>query len=97
MSIGDPLIDIAAIKRLAENPERMATMLLQLEKRAKEWKIGTEPQRRASLITQLKHAVEESVHDSEAGHQAADDLLLEFINDEEISNLYGQVRKYYAD
>lgn len=95
--IGDSLIDIKAIENLAGNPTQMATRILTLEKRSREWKIGTDPARRAGLLEQLKAAVELSERDTESAHQEADDLLLEFINDEEISNIYGQIKKYYAD
>lgn len=97
MNSFDPLIDMKTIESLANNPIQMATRILQLEKRSKEWKIGTDPARRFSLIEQLKTAINDSQRDSESAHQDADDLLLEFINDEEISTLYGQVKKYYAD
>lgn len=97
MSGFDPIIDIKAIEGLAKNPIQMATRILELEKRAKAWKIGTDPARRAGLIEQLKAAIETSIHDPEEGHQAADDLLLAFINDEEIDELYGQVNKHYLD
>lgn len=97
MSGFDPIVDIKAIEQLAGNTTQMATRILALEKRAREWKIGTDPARRAGLIEQLKAAAELSETDTEAGHQEADDLLLAFINDEEISDLYGQVKKYYAD
>lgn len=97
MSSFDPIIDIKAIEQLAGNPTQMATRILALEKRSREWKIGTDPQRRAGLLEQLKAAAELSETDTEAGHQEADDLLLAFINDEEISELYGKVHKYYAD
>lgn len=91
------LHDYDAIKALAENPMQLATRIMALEKRAKEWKIGTDPQRRAGLIEQLKSLADRSQSDSEEAHVEADDLLLEFINDEEISELYGKIIKYYAD
>ena len=97
MSGFDPMIDMRAIEQLAGNSIQMATRILTLERRAREWSIGTEPTRRAGLIEQLKMAVVTSGHDTEQGHQEADDLLLAYINDEEISELYGQVKKYYAD
>jgi hypothetical protein len=97
MSGFDPIIDMKAIEQLANNPTQMATRLLALEKRAREWKIGTDPARRAGLLEQLKSAAALSESDTEAGHQEADDLLLAFINDEEISNAYGEVKKYYQD
>lgn len=97
MSGFDPIIDIKAIEQLAGNPTQMATRLLALEKRARDWKIGTDPARRAGLLEQLKSAAALSEDDTEAGHQEADDLLLAFINDEEISNAYGEVKKYYQD
>lgn len=84
------------LERLAKHPMQMAVRVLALEKRANEWKIGTDPQRRAGLIQQLKELVDRSVNDSEEAHVEADDLLLEFINDEEISEIYGRIKKYYA-
>lgn len=91
------LHDYDAIKALSENPMQIASRLIALEKRAKEWKIGTDPQRRLGLIEQLKSLEEQSKSDTETAHQEADDLLLEFINDEEISEIYGRIQKYYAD
>lgn len=91
------LHDYDAIKNLSENPIQMATRILALEKRSKEWKIGTDPQRRLGLVEQLKALEERSQTDSEEAHVEADDLLLEFINDEEISEIYGRIQKYYAD
>lgn len=85
------------IERLAKNPMMMATKLLTLEKRQTEWKIGTDPQRRSGLLEQLKALEERSINDSENAHIEADDLLLEFINDEEIVEIYGRIKKYYAD
>lgn len=91
------LHDYDTIKALSENPMQMAARILMLEKRAKEWKIGTEPQRHLGLVTQLKALVDRSHEDPEEAHTEADDLLLEFINDEEVSTIYGQITKYYAD
>lgn len=85
------------IKVLADNPMQMAARILALENRAKEWKIGTDPQRRTGLIEQLKSLVDRSQSESEEAHVEADDLLLEFINDEEVSEIYGRITKYYAD
>lgn len=96
MSGFDPIVDIKAIESLANNPTQMATRILALEKRAKEWRIGTDPARRAGLIEQLKACIEQSETDAEAAHSDADDLLLQFINDEEIADLYGKVKKWYA-
>ena len=85
------------MERLSKHPMQMAIRIIGLEKRAEEWKIGTDPQRRAGLIEQLKELVDRSANDSENAHTEADDLLLEFINDEEISEIYGRIQKYYAD
>lgn len=85
------------LERLVKHPMQIAVRLIALEKRAAEWKIGTDPQRRGGLIEQLKELVDRSENDSETAHSEADDLLLEFINDEEISELYGRIKKYYAD
>ncbi len=93
----EPIVDYAAIENLAKNPMQIATRLLALEKRAREWKIGTDPQRRAGLLEQLKALEAQSETDSENAHIEADDLLLEFINDEEISEIYGRIKKYYQD
>lgn len=97
MSGFDPIMDIKAIEQLAGNANQMATRILALEKRAKDWKIGTDPARRAGLLEQLKAAADTSENDTESGHQEADDLLLAFINDEEIAEAYGKVKKYYQD
>ena len=85
------------LERLCKHPMQMAIRLIALEKRANEWKIGTEPKRRAGLLEQFRELVDRSETDSENAHIEADDLLLEFINDEEISELYGKIKKYYAD
>lgn len=86
-----------AIVRLAENPRDMASRILALEARAKEWKIGTDPQRKAGLLAQLESLIEKSKTDAEDAHIEADDLLLEFINDEKVSELYGKIEKWYKD
>lgn len=92
----DPITNIKDVETLASNPIQMATRILTLEKHSREWKIGTDPQRRAGLLEQLRIAIQDSQSIPEQAHQDADDLLLAFINDEEISTLYGQVKKYYT-
>lgn len=85
------------IVRLANHPMQLAVRLMALEKRAVEWKIGTEPQRRSGLLEQLRALVDKSKTDSENAHIEAEDLLLSYINDEEVSDVYGRIEKYYAD
>lgn len=96
MSGFDPLIDIKSIERLADNPREMATRILQLEKKAREWKIGSDPSRKAALLERLNIAAEDSKEDAEAAHSEADDALLEYINDEGISNAYGKVKRWFG-
>lgn len=46
------------------------------------------------LIEELKRLTTDS--DIEANHVIADQLLLDYINDQEISKAYDSVEKYYA-
>ena len=48
------------------------------------------------LIEQLKELVESSWSNAENAHAAADKLLLEFVNDSEITEAFEQIEKYYA-
>jgi len=47
-----------------------------------------------ALIAKLKDLSEH--YDTEAAHVRADDALIEFINDEEISAAYNNISKWYA-
>ena len=91
------LHNLDQIKALAENPLQIATRILALEARAKEWRIGSDPNRKAGLLMQLEALIEKSKTDAEDAHIEADDLLLEFINDEKVSELYGKIEKWYKD
>jgi len=84
------------IKELADNPMQMATRILALERRAAEWSIGNDPKTRGGMLEQLKSLVVQARNNPEQAHQEADDLLLEYINDAEVSALYGQIEKYYS-
>ena len=46
------------------------------------------------LITELKRANKNL--DTECAHLKADDLLIEYIGDEDIKKAYGKVEKWYA-
>jgi hypothetical protein len=48
------------------------------------------------LITKLKELLEESHGDCENTHVEADEALLEFINDPEITEAFGEIEKWYA-
>ena len=48
------------------------------------------------LIAELKLLVEASWSDAEHAHSEADKLLLKFIDDEEVSEVFGEIEKYYA-
>lgn len=83
-----------SIQQLAKNPLQMATRLLAIEKRLfKEY--GNES-RREALTERLKACVAQSQVDAERAHVDADDVLLEIINDEEISEIYGKIVKMYT-
>jgi hypothetical protein len=63
----------------------MRTPIQELENRRKA---------KAQLLAQLKLCAETS--DTESGHSDADDALLAFINDKEITAAYNAVPKWYA-
>lgn len=48
------------------------------------------------LIAKLEAAANESMHDPEVGHYQADMLLLEYINDPKVSEVWEKVCKWYA-
>lgn len=83
-------------KALSENAMQMAIRLIELEGQFKWYKVHKDPNRRLALLERLKMAQELSIEDAEAGHSDADEILLEIIDDEEISELYGTVKKWYA-
>lgn len=88
--------DYAKYEALSKNAIQMAMKILELEASFKHYRIHVDPNRRAGLIARLEAAIENSQHDPEEGHSEADDILLEFIDDPEISKLFGEVRKYYS-
>lgn len=92
----DPIGDQQQIKHLADNPMQIATRIFMIEKRIRSLNIFNEPSRRAALTEQLKTLIINSKEDAEGSHTEADNLLLEYINDEEISTLYGQITKWYG-
>lgn len=53
---------------------------------------------RDALLEALRTIVkgQECFSDIEADHALADDALLAYINDDEISRLYGEISKWYA-
>lgn len=92
----DPIGDQAQIKHLADNPMQMATRIFMIEKRIRSLNIFNEPSRRAAMMEQLKTLIINSKESPESAHEEADNLLLEYINDEEVSTLYGQITKWYG-
>jgi hypothetical protein len=94
--IYDPIFDNKQIEQLAKNPIQMASRIMMIEKRIRSLNLFNEPSRRAGLLEQLKTLVVRSKEDPETVHGEADDLLLEYINDEEISQLFGQIEKWYG-
>ena len=48
------------------------------------------------LIEKLKFIKDNFEGDAEVGHVIADDALLEYINDKDISIAYSDICKYYA-
>lgn len=92
----DPTMDYKKHKDLAGNPMQMAARILSLEKLIKNIDIFNAPNRRDGFVEQLKALVVDSDQDAEKAHQKADDLLLEYINDGEISELFGKMTKWYG-
>lgn len=89
--------DYAKYESLSKNPIQMAMRIIELEERFKQYRIHSDPNRRQALMERLRYAKDLSETNPEQGHIDADDILLEFINDEEVSELYGQITKYYLD
>jgi len=48
------------------------------------------------LLTQLRHLATMDEGDIETNHMEADDLLLKYINDAEITQAYEAIYKWYA-
>lgn len=48
------------------------------------------------LIEELKSLIEASWSDAENAHSKADELLLRFIDDEEVSEAFNGIERYYA-
>ena len=48
------------------------------------------------LITALEGLVNHPYHDQEVDHVKADRLLLEYINNPRVTDLYSQLEKWYA-
>lgn len=88
--------DYQKYEALSKNPIQMAMRIIELEARFKHYRIHNDPNRRAALLEKLKLAAELSETDPESGHSDADDILLEFIDDEEVSEAYGQVKRWFA-
>jgi hypothetical protein len=89
--------DYAKYEALSKSPIQMAMKITELEGAFKHYRIHNDPNRRAALIERLRSAVELSATDTEEGHLQADDILLEFIDDEEVTELYGQCKRYFND
>ena len=93
---GRSINDYKKYKNLADNPIQMAIKILELEATFKRYRIHSDPNRRQALLERLKMAVQLSEEDPEQGHSDADDILLELIDDQEVSELYGQVKRWFA-
>lgn len=50
----------------------------------------------AKLREELDKLYNGGVHDPEVAHAQADTLLLDYINDKEVTELYDQIQKWYA-
>lgn len=88
--------DYKQYQRLSGAPIQMAMRIIELENQFKQYQIGSDPNRRLALLERLKKAQELSETNPEEGHIEAEDVLLEFINDEEVSELYGTVKRFYS-
>ena len=51
---------------------------------------------RADLISQLVMMGAETDPDAEINHDRADGMLLDYINDQEITDAYDSIKKWYA-
>ena len=67
---------------------------LQYEKLIKEYKKEAK-MTKEELITELK-TIKDNNSDIEQGHGEADQLLLEYINDEDIASAFNDIEKWYA-
>ena len=92
----DPRNDYKKIKSLADNPHQMATRIVNIEKAIKTIQLFNDPDRKSGFIEQMKRIAADSQSDPESAHSEADDLLLEYINDEEITKAYGEVKRWFA-
>jgi NADH:ubiquinone oxidoreductase subunit E len=88
--------DYKGYQRLASAPIQMAMRIIELENQFKQHQIGSDPNRRQALLERLKMAQELAETDAEAGHSQADDILLEIIDDEEVAEIYGTIKKWYS-
>lgn len=86
--------DYRQAELLSKNIMQMALRLVTLEKRVATAKIGRAESSRSQLIERLKMAKELSRNDSDAAINAAEDALLEYIDDEEVSKIYGQIERF---
>lgn len=80
--------DFWAQQQLAKNPLQMATRIIELEKNIAR---AIDPRRRSALINKLKACVDKSLINAEEAQNEAVDLLLAYIKDDEISELYNKV------
>jgi hypothetical protein len=48
------------------------------------------------LRDRLREIAERPLNDPEISHGEADDLLIEYIGDEEVSKLFNKIEKWYA-
>jgi len=86
----------ALYEALSKNPIQMAGRIIELENHFRKYRIHADPNRRKAIIVRLEAAAELSETDPEAAHSDADDILLELIDDEEIVEAYGKIKKWYA-
>lgn len=90
------LNDYKKYEELSKNPLQMAMRLLELEHRFEQQGIRNDTNRRKALIERLKAARELAERDPEKGHAEADDILLEIIDDEVITDIYGTIKRWFS-
>jgi hypothetical protein len=81
---------------LSKQPLQMAFRIVAIERRIAAAKIGRPESAKETLKAKLITCKELCATDPESAHAEADDALLDFIDDEEISKLYGEITKWYG-
>lgn len=88
--------DYKKYEELSKNPIRMAMLIIELQGAFEHYKVRKDPDRRKALLERLRAAAETSQGDAEGGHSDADQILLDWIDDPEVEELYGKVKKWYG-